>query len=42
MKLKTLDKHCYDLSQIIYRGNMGSGYHKAAEWLHIASGIEAP
>ena len=39
MTLKPLDKHCYDLSQIIYRGDMASYYNKAAEWLHIASGI---
>ena len=41
MELKPLDKHCYDLSQIIYRGDMDSDCHKAAEWLHIASGIKA-
>ena len=41
MKLKPLDKHCYDLSQIIYRGDLTLDYHRAAEWLHIASGIEA-
>ncbi len=41
MTLKPLDKHCYDLSQIIYRGDEDSDYHKVAEWLHIASGVKA-
>lgn len=41
MTLKPLDKHCYDLSQIIYYDDdVPSDYHKSAEWLRIASGIE--